>query len=699
MEKKMRRFSIRYKLLVINGLMAMMTVLLLGFIGIRIARKTINEAIKKDLLTNADNTAMIIAANIQQPLIYLKTLMRLPSLRDVSVPYTEKAALLRKEAQLTDRRGLYIADTKGRQHFEDGSVIDISDRDFYKGAIKGKPYISKPVISKKSGKLVLWAAVPLYDDGNRIIGVVSAAFDGLLLNKYIKNITIGKTGYCYILDEEGAVIAHPNEKFVEAKNNNQSLSKNDSTLRTLAEFEKMALTEKKSFVGFYKYGGVLNIASYSKIPQTGWTVIVKAPVGEFLGAVYKMRMILILLGLAIMGIVFLAIFMFSFSITTPLLRLKKRLRDIAERDGDLTIQLPEEGNDELTDISLYFNKTIKKIHTTMHSVLHSTDAISEVEQVLSSDMAKTTNSISQITSDIDSIEQQMINQSSSVTETSSALEEIISTIHQLNKSIEDQAASVAQSSASIEQMVANIASITTVLARTDTVIQNLAKETGEGRDTISNANAGMQKVAEESSILLEASSIIQNIASQTNLLAMNAAIEAAHAGEAGKGFAVVADEIRKLAEESSMQGKAITTTLKNLSSEIEGMTTGSLLVKDKFTAIYAISKDVKAMSYQLMETMREQEQGSREVLSAIQAINTVTNEVRDGSAEMLRGSKQIAAEMHTLDKAARAIKDNVNVIASESSQINDIIQELNSITQKNHTSVENLYVTVKQFKI
>lgn len=134
-------------------------------------------------------------------------------------------------------------------------------------------------------------------------------------------------------------------------------------------------------------------------------------------------------------------------------------------------------------------------------------------------------------------------------------------------------------------MVANIASIGQTLGKTDEVIKTLTTATGDGKATPCNSNTVTQKIAEESGSLMEASSVIQHIASQTNLLAMNAAIEAAHAGEAGKGFAVVADEIRKLAEDSAAQGKTITSTLKTLSGEIETLSASSKTVEEKFNVI------------------------------------------------------------------------------------------------------------------
>jgi len=528
---------------------------------------------------------------------------------------------------------------------------------------------------------------------------LGADVDGLWLSDQIDDIVIGKTGECYILDKSGTTVADKDFSLVEKHSNAYEESKTDLSFESAGTFEKMAVQEEKSSVGYFEYKGVKRIASYARMKTTGWTVIINAPVNEFMGTVNALRVSMFGIGAVILLIALIIIYFVARAMVRPVKTAVDALKDIARGEGDLTVRLPVHGNDEITDLSEYFNETIAKIGSSIRHVGVNSNDMEEIGNELASNMTETASAVHQISANINGVKQQAMTQAASVTETAATIEEIVRTIKQLNNSIETQAASVAQSSSSVEEMVANIASIGQTLGKTDEVIKTLTTATGDGKATLVTSNTVTQKIAEESGSLMEASSVIQHIASQTNLLAMNAAIEAAHAGEAGKGFAVVADEIRKLAEESSTQGKTITATLKTLSGEIETLSASSKTVEEKFNAIFNLAEQVKEMSDRLTEAMNEQENGSKEVLTAIKSINMVTVEVQAGSEEMLKGGESVTGEMHKLDQLTRIITDSMSEMASGAVQINNAIQEVNEITQKNKRSIENLAGEVSKFKI
>jgi methyl-accepting chemotaxis protein len=278
------------------------------------------------------------------------------------------------------------------------------------------------------------------------------------------------------------------------------------------------------------------------------------------------------------------------------------------------------------------------------------------------------------------------------------MEQITVNIDKLNGHIDHQTASVSQSSSAIEEMLANIHSVTQTLVKNSANVKELMEASEVGRSGLREVAADIREIARESEGLLEINAVMENIASQTNLLSMNAAIEAAHAGEAGKGFAVVANEIGKLAENSGEQSKTISMVLKKIKDAIDKIIASTDSVLNKFEAIDSGVRTVSDQEENIRNAMEEQSAGSRQILEAVGQLNEVTQLVKAGSEEMLEGSRQVIGESKNLEMVTHEITNGINEMATGADQINVAVTRVNAISGENKGNIDVLVREVSKFK-
>ncbi|MDR2393400.1 MAG: methyl-accepting chemotaxis protein [Treponema sp.] len=430
-----------------------------------------------------------------------------------------------------------------------------------------------------------------------------------------------------------------------------------------------------------------------------WSLMLGTEKNIILEEVNTLTYFTIILGLTAAFIAAIIVFIVSGSITKPIVKVALTLKDISEGEGDLTKSVVINSKDEISDMARYFNGTLEKIRNLVLTIQNQVGALFNVGKALAGNMTKTAVAVNQITGHLQSIQGRVLNQSASVTETKSTMEQITNNIGKLKGHVDHQRDSVAQSSSAVEEMLANIQSVTQTLVRNAANVKELMEASEVGRAGLQEVVTDIQKIARDSDGLLEINGVMENISGQTNLLSMNAAIEAAHAGEAGKGFAVVAAEIRKLAENAGKQSKTIATVLRKIKESIDKISESTAGVLNKFEAIDRGVKTVSEQEEHIRNAMEEQAVGSKQIFEAIGQLNEITRIVQDGSQEMLEGSRQIIEESKLLELVTQEISNGMNEIAAGATEINETVNRVNTISGENKENIEVLVQEVSKFKI
>ncbi len=406
------------------------------------------------------------------------------------------------------------------------------------------------------------------------------------------------------------------------------------------------------------------------------------------------------------GIVIVLILVFAVavitSINSPIRTLMETLPSLLRKEGEkvkLNQQIEVRANDELGRISsmvnnlmLQLNKDFGKVFQVLHK-LNSTKADLETATTAEAHEAEI------IGSSIGVISTNVEQQTSGVEQVSSTLEEMKRNLDNITRSIERQSSAVEESASTIEEMGRNIENIAKVSTQTREISNQLSQVALQGGEAVKESVASIQDVSEYSRQILKLLKLITDIAKQTNLLAMNASIEAAHAGEAGKGFAIVADEIRRLSETTNKNAKEIGDVVGTIVEKIDRSAELSKGAGEGLENIEKFARQSESTIRQLNMMIEEQNTSIKEILSAIESIVSVTEEVKIAMQEQQTGVDEFSLTMNSLKDLFLETKGSINAHLSSLEKLIGLIEQTDTIVRENSMVYSELEAVLVNFEI
>jgi methyl-accepting chemotaxis protein len=557
-------------------------------------------------------------------------------------------------------------------------------------------FVSFPMTMNRQGKnaLIIEVRSAIIVRG-KVLGVVGMQVNIGPLQPYVAGLRPYQTGHVAVVAGDGTICAHYQDDML-GKPFSQGTSASfpsagaDIIPRLIARKDSTAFTSKDAIWVAYPF-----TVGTAKNP---YLILAMADLKTVRAPLVKLVhfALLFIAGAAVVAAG--CIYLVSNSLSRRINRVADRMKDISEGEGDLTKRLRIYSNDEIGAMGTYFNKILDSIQELIRQVKVQAAGLGEIGGKLAENMDETALAVKEITASIGNVERQTQTQGKNVDKTAKVIGDIDGVIENLGKHIETQAEDIAKSSAAVEEMVSNIANVARTLIGNAKNMENLSAAAESGRTGLSGIAGEMQNVAKESEGLIGITSVMANIASQTNLLSMNAAIEAAHAGESGKGFAVVAEEIRKLAESSSKQSKTIAGVLKEIKTSIDKISTAAAGVLERFEAIDQGVRTVSAQESAVRSAMEEQDLGSKQILEAVTRLTEGTQTIKESFTRMRQGGREIGGECRTLEQGTAEISDSMNEMAKEAEKINQAVLQVNAISGETKRSIDLLQSELSKFK-
>lgn len=635
--------------------------LLIGMVGLAVSVSTLSGIVTGTILYNNSCANMknevalaskAYSQNVQTKIYqYTMSMRQIASNDTITANSMVAVNIFSTKKRLAEEHGFLNVHTADATGQTDVDGLNVKDEEFFKQAMNGNIYISSPMQSKFSSDLVLYAAAKV-NNTTTFDGIAFAEISADTFSSMMDNATIGATGYSFITDKNGTIIAHKDRSYVEKNVNYIDMAKKDGSYAEIASVVQ-DMVAGKSGVCTITLDGQKQYIQYVPIPDTdGLSIAVAAKTDEMMQ--HFRTSIFITIGITLLFIVVSLLIAFKISghIANPITRLVKRIELLSEGDLHSTVPMLET-KDEIGVLSKSFAGTVDTLNGYISEIsyilnsLANGDCTVETKLHYKGDFAEINTALNKI---ILNLSDMFSNINNSAILVATGAEQVSGSSQALSQGATEQASAIEQLSASIAEVAQKVNTNADNAASANRLSLEASSQVSRGNEQMEQMVTAMSEISQSSSQIGKIIKAIEDIAFQTNILALNAAVEAARAGQAGRGFAVVADEVRNLANRSAQAAKSTTVLIE---SSIRSVENGKKIADETAEAIHEAIESVKKVS----DLIGEISEASSEQASFINQITLGVNQISAVVQTNSATSEQSAATSEELSKQAKRLKD------------------------------------------